>query len=227
MELPDVPAIAKAASAAGAITMMDNTWASPLFFKPFTHGVDVSIQAGTKYIVGHSDAMLGSVTANQKAWPAIDRATYLLGQCIGPDDAYLAQRGLRTLAVRLARHQESALKVAEWLERQPAIERVLYPALSSDPGHALWRRDFTGASGLLSIVLKPVALEKVEAMVDGLKLFGIGASWGGFESLVCPSRAVRTATALDPARPILRFHIGLEAVDDLLADLKAGLDRLA
>jgi len=227
MEMPDVPAIAKAASAAGAITMMDNTWASPLYFKPFTHGVDVSVQAGTKYIVGHSDAMLGSVTANQKAWPAIDRATYLLGQCIGPDDAYLAQRGLRTLAVRLARHQESALKVAEWLERQPAIERVLYPALSSDPGHALWRRDFTGASGLLSIVLKPVAREKVEAMVDGLKLFGIGASWGGFESLVCPSRAVRTATALDPARPILRFHIGIEAVDDLLADLKAGLDRLA
>ncbi len=226
MEMQDVPAIAKAAAAAGAVTMMDNTWATPLFFKPFDHGVDVSIQAGTKYIVGHSDAMLGSVTANQKTWPAIDHACYLLGQCVGPDDAYLAQRGLRTLAVRLARHQESAMAVAQWLEQQPAIERVLYPALSSDPGHALWRRDFRGASGLLSIVLKPVATKKVEAMVDGLKLFGIGASWGGFESLVCPSRAVRTATALDPSRPILRFHIGLESVDDLIADLKAGLDGL-
>ena len=227
LEMQDVPAIAKAASAAGAITMMDNTWASPLFFKPFDHGVDVSIQAGTKYIVGHSDAMLGSVTANQKAWPAIDKACYLLGQCVGPDDAYLAQRGLRTLAVRLARHQESALMVANWFAEQPEIERVLYPALPSDPGHAIWRRDFTGASGLLSIVLKPVPAKKVEAMVDGLKLFGIGASWGGFESLVCPSRAVRTATTLDPTRPILRFHIGLESVDDLIADLKAGLERLA
>jgi len=226
LEMQDVPAIAVAGASAGAITMMDNTWATPLFFKPFDHGVDVSIQAGTKYIVGHSDAMLGSVTANQKAWSAIDRASYLLGQCVGPDDAYLAQRGLRTLAVRLARHQESALKVAEWLTRQPAIERVLYPALPSDSGHALWRRDFTGASGLLSIVLKPVSAKKLEAMVDGLKLFGIGASWGGFESLVCPSRAVRTATFLDPARPILRFHIGLESVDDLIADLRAGLDRL-
>ncbi len=227
MEMQDVPAIAKAAAAAGAITMMDNTWASPLFFKPFEHGVDVSIQAGTKYIVGHSDAMLGSVTANPKAWPAIDKISYLLGQCVGPDDVYLAQRGLRTLAVRLARHQESALKVARWLEAQPEIERVLYPALPSHPGHAIWKRDFTGASGLLSIVLKPVPYKKVEAMADGLKLFGIGASWGGFESLVCPARTVRTATTLDATRPILRFHIGLEAVEDLIADLKAGLGRLA
>jgi cystathionine beta-lyase len=227
MEMQDVPAIAKAAAAAGAITMMDNTWASPLFFKPFEHGVDVSIQAGTKYIVGHSDAMLGSVTANEKAWPAIDMTSYLLGHCVGPDDAYLAQRGLRTLSVRLARHQESALTVATWLEQQPEIERVLYPALPSHPGHALWKRDFTGASGLLSVVFKPVPYKKVEAMADGLKLFGIGASWGGFESLVCPVRAVRTATSLDPTRPMLRFHIGLEAVEDLIADLKAGLKRMA
>ncbi len=226
MEMQDVPAIAKAAKAAGAIVMMDNTWATPLFFRPFDHGVDVSITAGTKYIVGHSDAMVGSVTATPQAWPAIDKISYLLGQCIGPDDAYLAQRGLRTLAVRLARHQESALKVAQWLEQQPEIERVLYPALPSDPGHAVWKRDFKGASGLLAVVFKSVEMSKVAAMADGLKLFGIGASWGGFESLVCPSRIVRTATKIDPARPILRFHIGLEAVEDLVADLKAGFQRM-
>ena len=227
MEMQDIPAIARAAKAAGAITMMDNTWATPLYFRPFDHGVDVSITAGTKYIVGHSDAMLGSVTATAAAWPAIDKISYLLGQCIGPDDAYLAQRGLRTLAVRLARHQESALKVAQWFEQQPEVERVLYPALPSNPGHALWKRDFTGASGLLAVVFKPVEMKKVEAMADGLKLFGIGASWGGFESLVCPaSRAVRTVTKLDSTRPILRFHIGLEDVGDLTADLRAGLDRM-
>ena len=227
MEMQDVPAIAKAAKAAGAITMMDNTWATPLLFRPFDHGVDVSITAGTKYIVGHSDAMVGSVTATAEAWPAISKISYLLGQCIGPDDAYLAQRGLRTLAVRLARHQESALKVAQWFEQQSEVERVLYPALPSDPGHALWKRDFSGASGLLAVVFKPVEMKKVEAMADGLKLFGIGASWGGFESLVCPaSRAVRTATKLDTTRPILRFHIGLEDTGDLMADLRAGLDRM-
>jgi cysteine-S-conjugate beta-lyase len=205
---------------------MDNTWATPLFFKPFDHGVDVSITAGTKYVVGHSDAMLGSVTATPEAWPAIHKSHYLLGHCVGPDDAYLAQRGLRTLAVRLARHQESALKVATWLEQQPEIDRVLYPALPSHPGHTLWRRDFTGASGLLAVVFKPTDMQKVAAMADGLKLFGIGASWGGFESLVCPARLTRTATKVDPARPILRFHIGLEAVEDLIADLKAGLARM-
>jgi cystathionine beta-lyase len=226
MEMQDVPAIAKAAKAAGAITMMDNTWATPLFFKPFDHGVDVSITAGTKYVVGHSDAMLGSVTATPEFWPAIAKSHYLLGHCVGPDDAYLAQRGLRTLAVRLARHQESALKVAQWLEQQPEIESVLYPALPSHPGYALWKRDFTGASGLLAVVFKPVDMKKVAAMADGLKLFGIGASWGGFESLVCPARLTRTATKLDPTRPILRFHIGLEAVEDLIADLRAGLDRM-
>jgi cysteine-S-conjugate beta-lyase len=227
MEMQDVPAITKAAKAAGAITMMDNTWATPLYFRPFDHGVDVSITAGTKYIVGHSDAMVGSVTATAKAWPAISKISNLLGQCIGPDDAYLAQRGLRTLAVRLARHQESALKVAQWFEQQPEVERVLYPALPSDPGHALWKRDFAGASGLLAVVFRPVEMKKIEAMADGLKLFGIGASWGGFESLVCPTgRAVRTATKLDPTRPILRFHIGLEDVGDLTADLRAGFDRM-
>jgi len=226
MEMQDVPAIAKAAKAAGAITMMDNTWATPLFFRPFDHGVDVSITAGTKYIVGHSDAMLGSVTATAAAWPAINKTHYLLGQCVGPDDAYLAQRGLRTLAVRLARHQESALEVAQWFEQQPEVERVLYPALPSDPGHALWKRDFTGASGLLAVVFKPVNMQKVAALTDGLKLFGIGASWGGFESLVSPVRATRTATKLDPTRPILRFHIGLEDTGDLIADLRAGLDRM-
>jgi len=227
LEVQDIPAIVNAARATGALTIMDNTWASPLFFKPFDHGVDVSIQAGTKYIVGHSDAMLGSVCANEKAWPAIDRASYLLGQCIGPDDAYLAQRGLRTLSVRLARHQNSALKVAQWLEGHPAVDRVHYPALPSDPGHALWRRDFSGASGLLSVRLKPATAVKVEAMVDGLKFFGIGASWGGFESLVVPSHPIRTATRWDAARPLLRFHIGLESTEDLIADLKAGLDGLA
>jgi cysteine-S-conjugate beta-lyase len=227
LEVQDIPAIASAARAAGALTIMDNTWASPLFFKPFAHGVDVSIQAGTKYIVGHSDVMLGSVCGNEETWPAIDRASYLLGQCIGPDDAYLAQRGLRTLSVRLARHQESALKVAQWLAGHSAVERVHYPALPSDPGHALWRRDFAGASGLLSIRLRPVAAAKVEALVDGLKYFGIGASWGGYESLVAPVRPIRTATSWDSSRPLLRFHIGLESTDDLIGDLSAGLDRLA
>ncbi len=228
-EMQDVPAITAAAKARGATVLMDNTWATPLFFKPLAHGVDLSIQAGTKYIVGHSDVMLGTVSASEGAWKALKATHGAMGQAVGPDDIYLALRGLRTMGVRLARHQESALKVARWLEGRPEVARVLYPALESDPGHALWRRDFSGASGLLGVVLHDVAMERVKAMLDGLALFGLGYSWGGFESLAIHAdpRGYRTATTWQAEGPLVRFHIGLEDVEDLLADLAAGFDRLA
>ena len=228
-EMQDVPAITAAAKARGATVLMDNTWATPLFFKPLAHGVDLSIQAGTKYIVGHSDVMLGTVSANEGAWKALKATHGAMGQAVGPDDIYLALRGLRTMGVRLARHQESALKVARWLEGRPEVARVLYPALESDPGHALWRRDFAGASGLLGIVLHDVPMERVKAMLDGLGLFGLGYSWGGFESLAifADPRGYRPAPSWEAEGPLLRFHIGLEDVEDLIADLAAGFDRLA
>jgi cystathionine beta-lyase len=221
MEMQDVPAIAKAAKAAGAVTVMDNTWATPLFFKPFDHGVDVSITAGTKYVVGHSDAMLGSVTATPAAWPAIHKANYLLGHCVGPDDAYLAQRGLRTLAVRLARHQESALKVAQWLEQQPEIEHVLYPALPSHPGHALWKRDFTGSSGLFSVVFRaPRTRQELHASMDRLKVFRMGYSWGGVSSLVVTPELSEAPNAQIYEDRLVRFYVGLEDPEDLIRDLQ-------
>ncbi|MGV1014565.1 MAG: cystathionine beta-lyase [Methyloceanibacter sp.] len=227
-EVQDIPAIAEAAHRAGAVVVMDNTWATPLYFQPFSHGVDVSIQAATKYIVGHADAMLGAITATEETAPAIARTHEDLGLCPGPEDAYLGLRGLRSLGVRLERHQQSALALAEWLATRPEVAQVLHPALPSDPGHALWTRDFTGASGLFSIVLKPVKREAVAAMVDGLGLFAMGYSWGGFESLILPfdPRAYRTATRWTHKGPALRLHIGLEDVDDLRADLEAGFARL-
>jgi cystathionine beta-lyase len=227
-EVQDVPAIANAAHAAGAVVIMDNTWATPLYFKPFKHGVDVSIQAATKFIVGHADAMLGCITATKEAFPAISRTHDELGLCPGPEDVYLGLRGLRSLGVRLARHQSSGLELARWLADRPEIARVIYPALPSDPGHKLWRRDFAGAPGLFSIVLKPVAHEKLAAMLDGLDLFGMGYSWGGFESLVLPfdPRSYRTATTWNEEGPALRLHVGLEDVEDLRADLEAGFARL-
>jgi len=227
-EVQDVPAIANAAHAAGAVVIMDNTWATPLYFKPFQHGVDVSIQAATKFIVGHADAMLGSITATEEAFPAISRTHDELGLCPGPEDVYLGLRGLRSLGVRLARHQSSGLELARWLADRPEVARVIYPALPSDPGHKLWRRDFTGAPGLFSIVLKPVAHEKLAAMLDGLDLFGMGYSWGGFESLILPfdPRSYRTATTWNEEGPALRLHVGLEDVEDLRADLEAGFARL-
>jgi cystathionine beta-lyase len=228
-EVQDVPAIAKAAHDAGAVMILDNTWATPLFFKPFTHGVDVSIQAATKFIVGHADAMLGVITATEEAFPAIYKTHDELGLCPGPEDVYLGLRGLRSLGVRLERHQKSGLELARWLAERPEVERVIYPALPSDRGHELWRRDFTGASGLFSIVLKPVARDKLAAMLDELSLFGMGYSWGGFESLILPfdPRTYRSATTWEEKGPALRLHVGLEEVEDLKADLEAGFKRLA
>jgi cystathionine beta-lyase len=228
-EVQDIPAIAKAAHAAGACVVMDNTWATPLYFKPFAHGVDVSIQAATKYIVGHADAMLGAITTTEVAWPPVARTHEDVGLCPGPEDVYFGLRGLRSLGVRLARHQASGIEIARWLADRPEVARVLHPALSSDPGHALWKRDFAGASGLFAVVLMPVAAEAVAAMLDGLELFGMGYSWGGFESLILPfdPSEYRTATKWQGEGPALRLHIGLEDVDDLKADLEAGFARLA
>ncbi len=223
-EIQDVPAIAAAAHAKGAVVLMDNTWASPLYFRAFEKGVDLSIQAATKYIGGHSDLMLGTVSANGRTWERLSDAVHLLGLCVGPDDIYLGLRGLRSMGVRLAQHQQSGLKVARWLEQRREIARVLHPALESCPGHALWQRDFSGASGLFSIVFKPIAAKAVHAFLDKLSLFGIGASWGGFESLAIPfdCASIRTATRWAPEGPTVRLHIGLEDVDDLIADLERG-----
>jgi len=228
-EVQDLPALAAVAHAAGARVVMDNTWATPLYFQPFAHGADVSIQAATKYIVGHADAMLGAITTTEAMWPVISRTHEDLGLCTGPEDVYLGLRGLRSLGVRLARHQASALEIARWLGDRPEVSRVLHPALPSDPGHALWKRDFTGSSGLFAVVLKPAAAEAVAAMLDGLELFGMGYSWGGFESLILPfdPSEYRTATKWRGEGPALRLHIGLEDVDDLKADLDAGFARLA
>ncbi|WP_315832626.1 cystathionine beta-lyase [Bradyrhizobium prioriisuperbiae] len=227
-EMADIPAIAAVAHARGALVIDDNTWATPLFHRSLDQGVDISIQAATKYIGGHSDIMFGTISANTRAWPLIAEGIRLLGICAGPDDVFLALRGLRTLAVRLAHHQRSALEMANWLGGHAEVARVLYPALESDPGHAIWKRDFTGASGLFSIVLKPVPQQAVHAFLDELKLFGMGFSWGGFESLVIPfdCSTYRTATTWAPGGPTLRLQIGLEAVDDLKADLDRGFAAL-
>ncbi len=173
----------------------DNTWATPLFHRSLDQGVDISMQAATKYIGGHSDIMFGTISANAKAWPLIAETIRLLGVCAGPDDVFLALRGLRTLGVRLAQHHRSALDMARWLATRPEVSRVLHPGLESDPGHAIWKRDFTGASGLFSIVLKPAPQKAVDALLDTVKLFGMGYSWGGFESLVIPFNCADYRTA--------------------------------
>jgi cysteine-S-conjugate beta-lyase len=228
-EVQDVPTIAAAAHAKGAVVLMDNTWATPLYFHAFHKGVDLSIQAATKYIGGHSDVMLGTVSANPATWERLSETVHALGLCVGPDDIYLGLRGLRTMGVRLAHHHQAGLKVARWLAARPEIARVLHPALESCPGHAVWRRDFSGASGLFSIVFKPVAQSAVNAFVNELRLFGIGASWGGFESLAIPfdCTSIRTATKWMPGGPTVRLHIGLEDVDDLIGDLEGGFAALA
>jgi cystathionine beta-lyase len=228
-EVQDVPAITEVARRRGITTVIDNTWATPLYFKPLAHGVDVSVQSATKYIVGHSDAMLGAITCTKEAWPKLRSSTYELGQTAGPDDVYLGQRGLRTLAVRLKQHGEAGVALAQWIARQPEVERVLHPALPRDPGHAIWKRDFTGASGLFGVVLKEGVTDRALcAMIDGLELYGIGSSWGGFESLIVPfdPREARTATRWPHRGPCFRVHAGLENVEDLVADLEAGFRRL-
>ena len=227
-EMPDIPAIAAVAHARGALVIDDNTWATPLFHRSLELGVDISMQAATKYIGGHSDIMFGTISANAKAWPMVQETIRLLGVCAGPDDVYLALRGTRTLAVRLAQHHRAGLEMARWLAARPEIARVLHPGLETDPGHAIWKRDFSGASGLFSVVLKPVRQEAVDALLDTVTLFGMGYSWGGFESLIIPfdCEGYRTATKWSPGGPTLRLHIGLENVEDLKADLDRGFAAL-
>lgn len=228
-EVQDVPAIVAVAARYGLTTLLDNTWATPLLFTAIPLGVDLSIMAGTKYVVGHSDAMIGSVTANERHWPALRRLTQQLGHHVGPDDAWLAARGLRTLDVRMARHQENALTVARWLADQPEVARVLHPALPGCPGHDVWRRDFRGSSGLFAFVLDGGEEMACRALIDGLVHFGIGYSWGGFESLAIPAdpARIRTATSWRAAGPLIRLQIGLEDPADLIEDLAAGLSRFS
>ncbi len=228
-EVQDIPAISAVAKARGLWHLTDNTWGTPLFFKPFEHGVDVSIQAATKYIVGHADAMLGAITANERAARHVERAAGVLGVCPGSEETFLGLRGLRTLDVRLDRHFRSALELARWLQQRPDVARVLYPPLPGDPGHALWKRDFLGACGLFSIIPRPpVSRAALGAMLDGLELFGMGFSWGGYESLIIPfdPAPYRTATPWTETGPALRLHVGLEDIADLKADLEAGFARL-
>ena len=224
-EVQDVPAICAVARAKGLATLIDNTWATPLYFRAIAAGVDFSILACTKYIGGHADLMLGSVTATEQVAHRLEQARRVLGQTAGPDDAWLALRGLRTLDVRLARHQENGLRVARWLATQPSVARVLHPALPDCPGHEIWRRDFSGATGLFSFVLRGGDEAARTKLIDSLELFGIGYSWGGYESLALPADPVRTASRLELEGPMVRLHIGLEDADDLIADLAAALER--
>ena len=232
-EVSDLPAIASAAKAAGAKVLVDNTWGTPLLFRPLEHGADVVIHAATKYLVGHSDAMLGVTVCNEASWDAFQRQSFVMGQCAAPDDVYLASRGLRTLAVRMRQHEVSALKIATWLQTRPEVAEVRHPALETCPGHNIWKRDFDGASGLFSFILNEGYSDTdnnraVAAMIDGLELFGIGYSWGGFESLILPADPTGERTAVKWQAPgqLIRLHIGLEDVDDLLADLETGFTRL-
>ncbi len=227
-EMQDIPAIVAAARAHGVFVLMDNTWATPLFFRPLDHGVDVSIQSGTKYLTGHADTMLGLITTNDRATSMMEAFYDNFGLCASPEDCFLALRGMRTMGVRLERHWQSGLTVAEWLSQRPEVARVLHPALPGADGHDLWRRDYTGASGLFGVVLKPVSRAALAKMLDHLTLFGMGYSWGGYESLVVPFNC--TARKYPPSwsgdSPALRLHVGLEDTGDLIADLEAGLARL-
>ena len=224
-EMQDVPAIGQVAAARGIPVVVDNTWATPYYFKPLAHGADIAIQAATKYLVGHSDAMLGVATCTEAWLPVLQRSTALQGNSVSADDCFLALRGMRTLGVRLRQHYAGAMQVAGWLKGRPEVRRVLYPPLAEGAERALWKRDFTGGSGLFGVELDPACEPHVDAFVDDLRLFGIGVSWGGYESLVLPSHVRRSLGAASTG-PLVRFHIGLEDPDDLIADLAAGLDRM-
>ena len=223
-EVQDIPAIAREARARGAITMMDNTWATPVYFRPLDHGVDISIHAATKYPAGHSDVLLGMVSANERCWQPLWEAFETMGCCAAPDDVYQVLRGLRTMGVRLERHEKSALEIARWLETQPGVARVLHPGLESFPGHSLWKRDFSGSTGVFSILLDGGGEREAHAFLDALEIFSLGYSWGGFESLaVLVWLGDRTISARDYEGPVIRLQVGLEDVDDLKADLVRAL----
>ena len=227
-EVQDIPAISKVSKAHGAIVMMDNTWATPLYFRPLEHGVDISIHAATKYPAGHSDVLIGTVSANADCWEQLHETFITLGTCSGPDDVYQMLRGLRTMGVRLERHEKSALEIAGWLEAQPGVARVLHPGLASHPDHALWKRDFSGASGLFGVVLDGGGDKAGHAFLDALEIFGLGYSWGGYESLAVQAWLGDRVIAKGPAEgPVIRLQIGLEDVDDLIADLEKGLAAAA
>tara|TARA_R110000851_G_scaffold90253_2_gene196886 strand:- start:18288 stop:19478 length:1191 start_codon:yes stop_codon:yes gene_type:complete len=228
MEVQDVPTLSRITHQHNIIVMLDNTWASPINSRPFDMGVDISIQAATKYIVGHSDVMMGTATANEQYWPQLRENSYVMGQTTSPDDVYLAARGLRTLGVRMAQHDKNALKVANWLASRPEVDHVRHPAFDTCPGHAFFKRDFSGGNGLFSFVLKQGDLASVTAFVENMDHFKMGFSWGGFESLILGIfgiNKIRTATQWDSSKPLIRLHIGLEDADDLIADLDAAFDR--
>ncbi|MEZ9060838.1 MULTISPECIES: cystathionine beta-lyase [unclassified Vibrio] len=230
MEVQDIPTLARIAHEHDIIVMLDNTWAAGVNFSPFDFGVDISIQAATKYIVGHSDVMLGTAVTNEKCWDQLREQSYLMGQCVSPDDAYLGLRGIRTLDVRLRQHAESSLKVAKWLETRPEVNHVRHPALESCPGHEFFKRDFTGGNGLFSFVLNNSNIKATTALLDGMTHFSMGYSWGGFESLILANEpssfdSLRTVANPNFEGTLIRVHIGLEDVDDLIADLEAGLER--
>jgi cysteine-S-conjugate beta-lyase len=228
LEVQDIPAIAEVARARGACVILDNTWATPLFFSPHAHGVDLAVEAGTKYLSGHADLLLGLVSANEAWFERLHHTTHLMAIPPGAEDVFLALRGLRTMDLRLREAERQGLSLAQWLEGRPEVLRVIHPALPDDPGHALWKRDFSGSSGLFSIVLKPASDAAVAAMLDGLELFGLGYSWGGYESLALPFDCThaRTATRFAPAGPTVRFSVGFEDIEDLKADLDRGFARL-
>lgn len=226
-EVQDIPAIAAEAHKADAFVIMDNTWATPLLYRAFDHGVDIIIHAATKYICGHSDVMMGITVANERAWKSVEKTTFEMGLTTSPDDAALVLRGLRTLGVRMKSHEENALLVAAWLKNHPMVERVLHPALEDCPGHDIWQRDFLGSSGLFSFTLKQGSYDDSAALVDNMKYFKMGFSWGGYESLILPTdpNRVRSVTKFESPGPLIRLHIGLENPDDLIEDLAAGLER--
>jgi cysteine-S-conjugate beta-lyase len=227
-DVQDVPAITKVAHDRDALVILDNSWSTPLHFRAFDFGVDVSVHAATKFIGGHSDVLLGIIVASEATFPALHRLWTDMGLAASSDDCYLGLRGLRTLAVRLAHQQASAIKVAQWLRTRPEVNEVIYPALPGSRGHELWKRDFTGATSLFGVVLNPVAKERIDAMLDGMRIFGMGWSWGGFESLIIPTypQRARTVSTWKAGGPSLRLYIGLEDPDDLIADLADGLARL-